>query len=224
MGWLSRLFKRPDRDASGPDSTFERLAWLDPPDSPFGVRVLDCRPIADTFLSTTQDPLSISFFGSAEARSGEQFRGQHPEDAVRVPCRLQYPNSEAPAEGPAFLAAVMEDKWNVYRLDDALYFVRSWNGQLVYVARLAEARPGWGVAEVEYWPGAVLGPPEMAVRQVDYLIRSHLFGEDAPHPVPALGTKKGLALWSFSQYGRRGRFAVVDPGDGGRVDAPDPPS
>jgi hypothetical protein len=226
MGWLARLLRRERPAPPGPDAdaTFERLQWLEGDDSPFGVRVLDCRPVADTFLSGTVDPLAIRFFLSPAARSGEQFRGQHPEAAVRVPCRIEYPGFALPPEGPAFVAKVMEDKWNVYRLDDALYFVRSWTGQLVYVAQLAAGRSGWGITEVEAWPAAAIGPPDMAVRQVDYLIRSHLYGLDVPHPVPTLGTKQALALWSFSQYGRRGRFAVPVAGPGGSAGEPAAPT
>jgi hypothetical protein len=203
-----------------PDTAFEQLPWLEPHENPFGVRLLDCRPVAESFLSLTQDPRSISFFGSPESRSGEQFRGEHPLDAMRVACDLAYPLTEALPEGPVFLAAAMEDKWNIYHFTEALYFARSWTGQLQYVARLTEAASQLRVIEVEAFRGNVLGVDQLAVRQVDYLIKSHVFGQLVPHPVPPLASKKGLAVWSFSQCGRRGLFAVPEAGWAGQSASP----
>lgn len=213
MGRLARLFRvlrgkpapHPNEDAS-----FESLVWLEPSENPFGVRVLDCRPIAESFMSGSKDEASVRFFGSAEARSGEQFQGQHPQDTLRASCELVYPLATPLPEGPVFLAGAMEEKWNIYHFADVLYFVRSWTGQLQYAARLAQSPSELRVVEVEAWRGNVLGVDTLAIRQVDFLLRSHLFGEVFPHPTPALPTKKGIALWSFSQYGRRGLYAAVE--------------
>jgi hypothetical protein len=35
-----------------------------------------------------------------------------------------------------FKAAVMEEKWDVYRRGNYLYFTRSWTGDLVFAARI----------------------------------------------------------------------------------------
>ena len=217
MGWLANLLGKlrgtpPPLPQS--DVTFERLDWLDLHENRFGVRVLDCRPIAETFLSATQDEACIRFFGSPEAQFGGQFRGQHPEAAVRVACQLVYPLAAPLPEGPVFLAGAMEEKWNVYHFAGVLFFARSWTGHLQYAARLAPSASELRVVEVEAWPGNLLGDASMAVRQVDFLIRSHLLGQAAPHPVPPLLTKKGIALWSFSQYGRRGLYAAVEATSG----------
>jgi hypothetical protein len=192
------------------DATFEQLPWLEPHETPFGIRVLDCRAVAERFFSAAEQARAVRFFGSSASRSGEQFRGQQPENAIRVPCELTYPLPEALPEGPVFLATIMEEKWNIYHFSGVLYFARSWTGQLHYLARLAAAPSELRVVEVEAWPGNILGVDQLAVRQVDYLIKSHVFGQVAPHPVPPLSSKKGLALWSFSQYGRRGLFAAPE--------------
>jgi hypothetical protein len=213
MGILSRLLSwiHPQVKSASSDETFERLVWLDAGDSPFNVRVLDCRPVAETFISATENSRAIAFFLSPVSRNGEQFRGQHPENAIRVLCRLAYPNAAELQDGPVFLAEVMEDKWNIYHFDGTLYFVRSWTGQLHYVARLESTVPELRVREIEAWPGNVVGEDTMATRQVDFLLRNHLYGQPAPHPVPPLATKKGIALWSFTQYGRRSLFAAPEP-------------
>src|SRR5262245_33137257 len=120
MGFFGRLlswcFGPRATGSSNSDASFENLVWLEPHANQFGVKVLDCRPIAQTFLSATENPGAISFFGSVESRSGAQFRGQHPDEAFVVACDLVYPLAEALREGPLFLASVMEEKWNIYRL------------------------------------------------------------------------------------------------------------
>jgi hypothetical protein len=212
MGWFAKLLGKLHEtpEPRDPDATFERLVWLEPHENQFGVRVLDCRPITERFLSTSQDADSIRFFGSPEARTGEQFRGQHPEAAVRVACELAYPLASPLAVGPVFLAGAMEEKWNIYHFDGVLYFARSWTGHLQYTAALAPSSSELRVVEVEAWPGNLPGDGSMAIRQVDFLIRSHMLGQVVPHPVPPLPSKKGIALWSFSQYGNRGLYAAVD--------------
>jgi hypothetical protein len=46
--------------------------------------------------------------------------------------------------------------------------------------------------------------PGLAVRAVDFLMKTHLHRKEAPHPFPQgfPEDKKILALYSFSQYGR----------------------
>src|SRR4051794_13341762 len=93
MGWLGRLIEKlrgppqappsPPQSQAASDAKFERLAWLEPHENPFGVRVLDCRPIAETFVSLSENPAAIRFFGSAQSRSGEQFRGSTPRTPSR---------------------------------------------------------------------------------------------------------------------------------------------
>src|SRR4051812_30086380 len=123
MGWFARLLGKlrgappPPQDS---DATFERLVWLEPHENPFGVRLLDCRSITETFLSASQDAASIRFFGSPEARSGEHFRGQHPEEPIRVACGLAYPLATPLPDGPVFLAVAMEEKWNIYHFAGVL--------------------------------------------------------------------------------------------------------
>lgn len=194
-----------------PRSADDRLEWLEADETRFGVRVLDCRPFAESVTSMSTDPVCIQFFLSREALSGEQFRDQHPEEALRLACDLRYPLQAPLSAGPVFVSTVMEDKWNIYYIGDAMYLVRSWTGRLAYRAHVANAATELHIDEIEALPENVLGPDEMAVRQVDFIIRSHLFNQAWPHPVPGFKTANAIAHWSFSQYGRRGMFAAPVP-------------
>jgi hypothetical protein len=57
---------------------------------------------------------------------------------------------------------------------------------------------------------SVDGDGLLAVRQVDYLLKSHLFGRVTPHPLPAgfPVEPRSIALYSFGAYGRRCAFAT----------------
>ena len=52
-GWLARLLGglRGTPPPPNADETCERLVGLEPHETPFGVRVRDCRPIAETVIS-----------------------------------------------------------------------------------------------------------------------------------------------------------------------------
>jgi hypothetical protein len=57
----------------------------------------------------------------------------------------------------------------------------------------------------------VFGDAKFAVRTVDFLIESHVFGREAPHPLPEAyvgRSPQDLALFSFSQFGRRGLYGT----------------
>jgi hypothetical protein len=205
--WLDTSRPTPAGGSAG-GIDFNSLPWLEPDQNPFGLRVLDCRSVAASLTSASQDADSIAFFGSAESRSGLYLWGLHPEDALQLSCDLRYERITELANGPLFLASEMEEKWNIYHFDGALYFARSWTGRLDYLAH-TQLDAGLHVEAVEARPGNVLGPNEMAIKAVDYLIRSHILNERAPHPAPPLTDKKSLAMWSFSQYGRRGLFAYL---------------
>src|SRR5204862_3610513 len=116
-----------------------------------------------------------------------------------------YPDQE---DGPLFVAQQMEDKWDVYRFGDSLYFARSWSGDLIYRARLAPDRSSVTVRTISARGDFAAAPDPVAV--VDFLIKSHVFDLVAPHPVPLdPGMDTGqLALWSFANFGRRGLFGT----------------
>ena len=50
----------------------------------------------------------------------------------RVMKKLSGYREESPADGSVFVAPVMEDKWNVYLFGYRLYFIRSFDGRLVF--------------------------------------------------------------------------------------------
>jgi hypothetical protein len=198
--WLFRRTKR----SMAPDDSFSALAWLEPEQNPFGLRVLDCRPFSTTMMSVTSDPNIAARFGQLRKASGEEHRGQHPEDTVIAPCDLTYPFNGESRDGPLFAARQMEDKWDIYLYDRHLYFARSWTGELVFRATIAFREKGAVITEVEANRAKIMDDPGLAVRIVDFLMKSHLYRKEVPHPLPQgfPESKKTLTLYSFSEYGR----------------------
>ena len=59
---------------------------------------------------------------------------------------------------------------------------------------------------------AVMGDAALAVREVDFLVKAHLYGRQTPHPLPRdlPEEKRVIALYSFSKHGRRACFATYE--------------
>jgi hypothetical protein len=201
--WLFRLFRRTERPVAQ-DDIFLQLAWLEPDQNPFGMRVLDCRPFSTTMISATKDPNIAARFSQLRRASGEEHRGRIPEDAVVARCNLSYLFNGEFRDGPLFVAQQMEDKWDIYLYDGHLYFARSWTGELVFRATIEFKETEAVITEVEASRSKIMDDPTLAVRMVDFLMKTHLYRKEAPHPLPQgfPEEKKTLALYSFSVYGR----------------------
>ncbi len=186
------------------------VRWLEPAESPFGIRVLDCRSLTQTVTAVTQDQAVAESYCRLRGSQGLECRGQVPEGADPIPCDLRYAYAGAAKDGPLFKAQQMEVKWDIYLHEGFLYFCRSWTGELVFRAGLAITGREAAVSGVE----ATTTPedPSLPVREVDFLIKSHIFGQEAPHPLPASlrPDPREIALYSFSRYGRRALYGSFE--------------
>ncbi len=204
--WFSSLF--PGKENLCPSCPAEQaptLRWLAPQENPFGIEILDCRPFALRMVAVTGDPEIAARFLQLRNSFGEELRGVIPKRARAVACSLAYPYQGEIQDGALFKAREMEDKWDIYLYEGYLYFSRSWTGELIFRARMEFTPEITSVTAIE-----TASPDEdfFIIQQVDYLIRSHLFKRQVPHPLPKnLGRDaQQLALYSFSQYGRRGLY------------------
>ena len=187
------------------------LTWLDPEENPFGIRVLDCRCFTKNMLSTTPDTELAQRFLHLRNSTGEEYRGQVPGNLMAVSCRLVYAHEGSQGDdGPLFKAEEMEDKWDVYFYDGYLYFCRSWGGELVFRAKVEFSASEAIVTHIDADSKFVFGEEALALRQVDFLIKSHLHHLDVPHPLPAgIGDcPEEIAQHSFSAFGRWASYAT----------------
>lgn len=159
--------------------------------------------------STTSSPEIAKKYAELRAATGQDLRAIVFESKQSVPCNLEYQVENRPAEGPLFKSRLMEEKWDIYSFDDRLFFCRSWSGELIYRAAVKCDPPTLKVLMVE---SSQASPEKTAVRQVDFLVKSHLMSAIALHPLPEElrhDTEK-LAIYSFTFYGRRGLYGTFE--------------
>jgi hypothetical protein len=190
------------------------LEWIAAQDTrnPYQMRVLDCRPIVSSYTSTTQDPAVAQHFAQRD-RSGVAYRGQSTERSLLIDSDLTYPLPDAGLpEGPLFVATEMEDKWDIFHFGQQLYFVRSWTGHLTALGWIRPGADIFTLEQIEVNSQGVQGDRNFAIRQVDFLIKSHILNLSVPHPImPTMGDDpQQIALSAFSLYGRRGEFASFE--------------
>jgi hypothetical protein len=183
------------------------VRWIPAAENRFGVDVLDCSALAQSMVSVTSNAEIATRFTQLRGSEGEPCRGKDPGNLVTTRCQLKFP-FDAHRAGPIFRAEQMEDKWDVFLLDGDLFFSRSWTGDVVYKASIIFEQSQGIVTEIRGQREA--GSSEDPAAVVDYLIKSHVYGLVAPHPLPITPqtNEKDLALWSFARYGRRGLFGT----------------
>jgi hypothetical protein len=160
-------------------------------------------------ISTTSNAEIANTYTRLRSSTGEELRSQVFNPALSIPCNLTYNVAKHIPDGPVFKSQVMEEKWYIYMYDDHLYFCRSWGGELFYRVTLQRERSALRVLLVEAGHKTA---EKITLRDVDFLIKSHVLSAKALHPLPQeLGrdTQK-LALFSFSAYGRLGLYGTFD--------------
>jgi hypothetical protein len=181
-------------------------SWLT--DHPFGGRVLDLRAFSLGIRSKVDEPTRARFDARRRA-AAQDLPSRTPEHPRPGGCELFFPAPTAPLGPELFRARRMEEKWDLYLLDDTVHFVRSWTGEVAFTARAASDGVQLCFSHVvagEAWCDA-------SVRgQIDFLVWTHLYGRAVPHPVPAgaLEEPERAALWSFGRFGNMAWYAAED--------------
>jgi len=214
LGFLRKLFGGKARTgAVGAEDALPRVEWIPAAENPFGVDLLDCA----AFCRSAKVPAK-----ELPAIDGERYRGQLPAHAATVPCDLTFPYDGKHRDGPLFEPEQAEDAWEVFLYDGRLSFVRTWTGELSFVADIAfesgQVRLTSLVAAAEF-----ADDPSHARAVVDYLIKSLLHGAFVPHPLPPRLSKepRALAEYSFALYGRRAQFGTFSDTTQFRVPVPE---
>lgn len=203
--------------ATEPEPFFDytTLPWIPAEDNRFGLEVIDLQSFSSTMTASTGDTTIAMKFLEIHRSVGTEYRGLPPRVANSQSCALTYRLDPMTEDGVLFLAAEMEDKWCVYTWDDRIYFVRSWTGDVIYVAttqrdedQLTIIRVDGGMAPEEERKN----DPDAVVREVDFLMKSLVLGEIAPAPLPASVPRdpEQVATWCWSMFGRTGVCASFE--------------
>lgn len=183
--------------------------WLQANENVWGFLVLDCSKVAESMMSLTGKREIAMKYSELRKASGQELPGLEFKPIQSIPCNLTYRVNKRPADGPVFKSRMMEEKWDIYSYDERLFFCRSWSGELIYRAAVKCEPPTLRVLTVESSENL---PENMAVRQVDFLVKSHLMSAVALHPLPLdLGRDaEKQALHSFGRYGSRGLYGTLE--------------
>jgi hypothetical protein len=178
--------------------------------NPFVVEGFDCASFVRSMLSTTGDARVAESFTRLRGSDGREHIGQLPVAAREVQCQLSYRFDGQLGEGALFKASAMEEKWDIYLYSNRLLFCRSWTGTLAFVAEIDCTPTHVRITRLRL---SGEGPAdELAVRQVDFLIKSHLYRQVVPHPLPRdlPPQEQAVGHYSFAQYGRVCWFGTYD--------------
>ena len=191
---------------------FPEIRWIEPADNPWGVRLLDVRPVTEGMLSTSSDPDCAANALSFLHDDGSGFAGMEPNSSRMVSARLRYRIDETLADGALFIPTSMEHKWALFYRDNRILVVRSWTRELFVTVEVV-TRPD----EIEIT--AIRGDlveqdedPAFKIRVLDYMMRSHALKMVYPTPLPPELDQHPheAVLWCFQGFGNRALFATPD--------------
>jgi hypothetical protein len=193
-----------------PAQELPEVRWIEAADNPWGVRVLDVRPVTLTMTSTSADPQCAANAVSYDGEDGTVFVGQSPDSQRIVDMSLRFPVDGPLLDGVLFVPRAMEHKWALFFHRGELIVVRSWVRKVALVARV-EARDGH--VEITQARGTLCAndeTPEFTARALDYLVRSHALDIVHPAPLPPGmdADPKAAALWCMSLFGNRAQVAT----------------
>ncbi len=217
-GRLRHWFSRRGHAHKSNDLRVPEVKWLDLDDNPWGVPVLDVRPVTLNMLSTTGDPQCASNAASFEGDDGTGFIGVEPSESGTAAANLRYRVEKTLAEGILFTPREMEQKWALFYHGGQILCIRSWLRQ---VEAVAEVRHDGDYVEVTKIRGKFVTEdeePQYTARVLDYLLRSHALELTYPAPLPVGREQdpKAAAIWCMSCFGNRALVAtphelVVEP-------------
>lgn len=184
------------------------VSWVLAANNPWGVPVLDVRPVTLALKSSSSDPTHTANALSFANEDGLCFADADLPAEPVVTLKLHYKIDRHLPDGVLFKPNAMEHKWALFLHRGRILFVRSWLRQVVAAA---DVRIDGDHVELMALRGNLVAldePPPLASRAVDFLIRSHALGLVHPAPVPeeVQDDNDSMALFCFSLFGN---LAVV---------------
>jgi hypothetical protein len=188
--------------------------WLEPHESPFGIRVYDCRKLTLVGTLWTSGKEQAEEWIRWRNGDGEEFAGAAIPDALHLPCELLYPTPFERREGRYNRPMTMEEIWCVDFYGGCFHFVHALDHRLAYRAYARPDGPeGLALTMIEAHPREASCGADHVLNAVDYLMKSHLFHWVAPHPFPPHfhdASASELSGFSFFEYGRRALFGTFE--------------
>jgi ankyrin repeat protein len=191
-------------------SQVPNLGWIEAADNPWGVRVLDVRPVTLTMLSTSADPRCASNAVSFGQDDGSGFIGEDPPERRVALASLRFSIDRILADGVLFVPREMEHKWALFYHRWEVICVRSWLRKVQVVAHVEQRDKHVEITQVRGTFGTEHEEPEFTIRVLDYLLRSHALDTVYPTPLPIEleSDPERAAMWCMSMFGNRALIAT----------------
>jgi hypothetical protein len=198
--------------APRPDLAEQEPQWIEAAKNPWGVPLLDVRPMTLGTLSVSKDPQMAANAVSYGGESGQSFVEQPAAFQRQVPGVLRFRAPAKLTDGALFIPSEMEDKWALFVQRGILLVVRGWQRKVFLRAALRQEESFIDVTEIQ---GAICRaeePPEYTLRALDFLLRTHALR--LGWPAPLLGDSsfppRVLAMECMSNFGRQALWASAD--------------
>jgi hypothetical protein len=196
---------------AGEDSSPPDFKWVEAADNTWGVRVLDVQPVTQNMLSASADEKIAANAISFLQDDGTGFIGVSPESDRVIEANLKFPIDRFLADGPLFIPNVMEHKWAIFYHGGDIICVRSWIREVRVVARVKRYDDHIEIVEIR---GVFIDvkpeDPDLTIRTLDYLLRSHVLEQMYPVPLPPYleGKPGDVAMWCMSMFGNMACYAT----------------
>jgi len=198
------------------------VTWVEPPENPWGIRVLDVRPVTLTTLLATSDPQVAANAVSYGREDGTGFFGKGPKTSRVIPASLRFPTNRALADGVLFAPQEMEDKWALFHHGGEIICVRSWQRAVYAIAQVHQHSDHVEITQIRGVFTSDDEEPQFTVRVLDYLLRTHSLGMAFPAPIPMDLARRpnDAAVWCMSMFGDHAQFATASPFEAPPPDRP----
>ncbi len=183
--------------------------WYAPgADNPFGIRVLDCRPLTWHVIATTKDKAVAESYNFLRTSNGKDLISVPIKDSIRIPAALKFPHNGGTPNSIIYKAGSMDVKWDIYFYDSIFLFARSWTGELCYRATATVGASEIVITEIE----CPRSDASIAASHVYFLMGSHAMRRVLPHQVPRDTPEDPMtiATLSFSLFGKLGCYATFE--------------
>jgi len=212
MSFFRKLFKGgPKVEEPVTKSTEPQIIWLPAKENPWGIPVLDLRPIALNMTSTSKNEQMAINAVSYNSEDGRSFVGQPTTSPEIIEADIRLPIDKVLLPGVLFIPNTMENKWAIYFHNDEIIFIRSWLRQVLVIAKTRQSNNQLIIHSIQ-GKFTVDEEPEFTRAVLKFLLISHATENVVPAPLAALHKDNPLdaAYWAFSAYGNKAQVGTFD--------------
>jgi len=185
--------------------------WIGESDSPWGIPVVDLRPVTLSLISSSKDIQAARNAISFAGEDGTAFANEQPESDEKHALSISFFSDQTLVPGVLFAPREMEQKWAIFYHDESIIFVRSWLRK-VFARVLVEQTDSH--VHFREMVGALLpgASPAFNKAAVRFLIVSHALNQ--PHPAPLRDNFRDdlvkAAHSAFSEFGNLALCGTFD--------------